>query len=728
MPTERHRRRSPRFGTSHGVLMFALAAGVAAATALPAVAAAPAAAAPVRPGPAILYAPPPRAPQLENAPGGPWHAAPILVSGASAYRQGEFLYQDYLFDDLGAGATYTYPTDSRYAGDAADLVEFRIKPARSGLLIRLTYNAMIDPALVASTIALGDSPTPRPLPFEAGAQEPAQVFVTVHGSTVAITDAATGRAIDARGARAGVDLTRRQVTISVPGNAFDTRGRSTLRVSSASGLWDVANNRYLQPVSGAATATRPGNAGTTGGALFNVAFRFGEPMTGTGGLEIWRDSQQAAALETGDLSAFHADVNLTKLRAGVNDDMPDQPEGVPTHGETDRIFASHFEDQQGRGPQPALQYCHEPCTGSIHAVPDYTSQLQPYSVYVPDVPAPSTGYGMTLNLHFCGGNYNNGPPDAQQLADRGTGSLVLTPEGRGRCFWYWSESGADTFEAWADAGRHFHLDPTYNAISGWSMGGYGTYKYAAEFPDLFAAALPDIGCVSAETGWPGEPTPAVSGEDAEILNLAASYRNIPLLSANANTDVLCVTSSQLQLLDRLRSLGYRYDWREYVGSHGPYYPTADESARFLGDAKVNPNPPHVSYVLDGGMQEPTWGLTANHAYWLSEIQVRDATANNDLGTVDAFSHGFGQADPQVDPVRTTSGTSGSFTFTGEVETWQQPQRARATDELDITLTNVGGVTIDPRRAHVGCDADLHVTSDGPATVRLAGCGRTVTVR
>jgi len=43
------------------------------------------------------------------------------VSGTSAYRGGEFLYQDYLFDDRGAGETLTYPTDPRYAADAADL-------------------------------------------------------------------------------------------------------------------------------------------------------------------------------------------------------------------------------------------------------------------------------------------------------------------------------------------------------------------------------------------------------------------------------------------------------------------------------------------------------------------------------------------------------------------------------------------------------------------------------
>src|SRR5205823_14013172 len=152
--SERHGCRSSLTSTSRRTRMLALAVGLLsglAGAALPAQAATttPAVSFAPRPGPAILYAPPPRAPQLTNARGSAWHAAPIMVSGASAYRQGEFLYQDYLFDDRGAGSAYTYPTDSRYAGNAADLVELRLKPVRSGLLIRLTYNAMIDPALVA---------------------------------------------------------------------------------------------------------------------------------------------------------------------------------------------------------------------------------------------------------------------------------------------------------------------------------------------------------------------------------------------------------------------------------------------------------------------------------------------------------------------------------------------------------------------------------------------------
>src|SRR4051812_13849722 len=63
-----------------------------------------------RPGPDLLYADAASAPQLTSA--APWRADPILISGASAYRDGEFLYQDYLYDDHGAHFTAD-PSDPR---------------------------------------------------------------------------------------------------------------------------------------------------------------------------------------------------------------------------------------------------------------------------------------------------------------------------------------------------------------------------------------------------------------------------------------------------------------------------------------------------------------------------------------------------------------------------------------------------------------------------------------
>ena len=138
----------------------------------------------IQPGPAALNNPPPRAPQLENT--GIWQAAPILVSGSTAYRNGEFLYQDFLYDDRGAttngnaGSTqlarsgrYTYPTNiAAYFENAADFVEVRLKLTATDTAVRLTYNSMSDASLVAATIALGGTAgTLRTIPFGANAVE-----------------------------------------------------------------------------------------------------------------------------------------------------------------------------------------------------------------------------------------------------------------------------------------------------------------------------------------------------------------------------------------------------------------------------------------------------------------------------------------------------------------------------------------------------------------------------
>ena len=169
-----------------------------------------------RPGPDILYQPLADAPQLQNA--GNWQAPPILVSGASAYRQGEFLYQDYLYDDSGAigspvqndprfsgngfsrpTGTYTYPTNSVYANNAADFVELRVKPLADSTSFRITLNTLKPGGedLVATTIAIGSSLLPRAFPHGANASAPAQLFLTVHGNTAELLDAATGLPVGA---------------------------------------------------------------------------------------------------------------------------------------------------------------------------------------------------------------------------------------------------------------------------------------------------------------------------------------------------------------------------------------------------------------------------------------------------------------------------------------------------------------------------------------------------
>jgi hypothetical protein len=731
----------------------ALAAAMSTAAAMPAVAGADAGSLfrgpGPRPGPPILYAPPADAPQLQNT--GIWHAPPILVSGAAAYRDGEYLYQDFLYDDHGAdgvlrdqndprtganagasgdifsqpNGTYTYPTDARYAENAADLVELRVKPLADATAFRITLNTLNDPALVATTIAIGDSIVPRPFPHGANASAPAQLFLTVHGATAELLDAATGA--PARLApSASVDVTRRQIEVRVPHADWDPTGK-VVRLAAGVGLWDGANGRYLIPQQNA-DATHPGGAGLLANptAFFNVAFRFGEPMpypgdlTGTGtDPKWWRDAAQGQALMSGDLSPFHADVDFRKLAAGVDDES-----AVPQTGPMDRILASHFETEQG---EDYSTFCgvSTACKGELRG------QLQPYAIYVPPTPSPTGRYGLTLLLHSLSANYNQylSTRNQSQFGDRGEGSIVITPEGRGPDGWYYDYAGADTFEVWADVARHYPLDPRFTDVTGYSMGGYGTYKLATQFPDLFARAQPTVGPPGVGI-WvpPGPPQPG--GDESNTNRMLASVRNVPFLIWNAATDELVPYPGPVEQAQTFDALGYRYEFDTFAPAEHLTLAIDDQfrpAADFLGTARVVRNPAHVTYVRNPTMDFPAVGTQATGAYWLSGVQLRDAGGSAPLGTIDVRSEGFGYGDPAPSDTQRgggalTGGNLPALAYTSQSRTWSPAPAQRISDTLVIDAQNIGTVTIDPRRAHVDCAATLVVTSDGPLAIHMRGCG------
>jgi predicted esterase len=697
-----------------------------------------------RPGPDLLYQKPATAPQLTNS--GVWRAQPILVSGATAYRSGEFLYQDFLYDDHGANGgvrdpgdqrtqgdsfsgpngTYTYPTNDVYAGNAADLVELRVRPLANATAFRITLNTLKDPSLVATTIAIGDSDAARQFPHGANASAPAQWFMTVHGQTADMLDAATGKPAPAAPS-VSVDTTRRQVTVLVPHSDWNP-GSGTARLAAGTGLWDKAAGRYLIPTQ-AADATHPGGAGTLSKppAFFNVAFRTAEPMpdptdpAGTGANPAWwRDSQQGQALKTGDVSPFYAYVDFGKLQRGATDDG-----GVPAGGPMDRILASHFETKQGTDYSTT-------CGGADSCKGELRGQLQPYAIYVPRKPQPGAGYGLTLLLHSLGAGYNQylGTRNQSQIGERGPGSIVITPEGRGPDGWYYDYAGADTFEVWADVASRYRLDPDWTSISGYSMGGYGTYKFATQYPDLFAKGQPVVGPPGLGIWIP--PATVSGGDSTNTNHMLPSVRNVPFLIWNAVTDELVPYPGVVEQAQTFDQLGYRYEFDSFAPAEHLTLAVNDEyqpAANFLGTTKVDRSPAHVTYVVNPKMDFPEMGAPANHAYWLSGLALRDSSGDAPRGTIDVRSEGFGVGDPVAGPTQhgagaLTGGTIPAIAFTSQSREWGPVPPALTRNRLDITAQNIASVTIDPGRARVSCGAALNVQTDGPVNVTLAGCGRT----
>jgi Putative esterase len=705
-----------------------------------------------RPGPDILYAPLAAAPQLDNAPSSVWQASPILVSGASAYRSGEFLYQDFLYDDHGArgsardtgdprtagdsfsapNGTYTYPTSAAYANNAADLVELRVRPLSGATAFRVTLNTLNDPSLVGFTVALGGTPgEPVAWPHGANVVAPAEFFLTVHGNSADLLDAA-GNPVNSTGPgpSVSVDLTRRQFTVLLPHTEWDPTGQS-VRLAAGVGLWDNANDRYLLPQT-SADATHPGGAAglVNPAAFFNLAFRFNgqEPFpkpdsSSSSDPAWWRDRAQGHALAAGDISQFFANADFPKLAAATNDDMPGQPQGVPQTGPIDRILASHYETEQGADYSTT-------CGNSTGCKGELRGQLQPYAIYVPANPPPSTGYGLTLLLHSLGANYNQfeSTRNQSQFGDRGTGSIVITPSGRGPDGWYYEYAGADTFEVWADVAARFTLDSDWTSIAGYSMGGYGTYKFATQFPDLFAKAQPTVGPPGLGI-WAPPADPEPGGAQSNTYRQLASLRNIPFLIWDASSDELVPLPGPVQQAQGFDALGYRYEFDVFspaehltLAINDQFQPGAD----FLGTTRVDRNPAHVSYAYNPTMDFPAVGTAAGHAYWVSGITLRDSSGTAPLGTIDVRSEGFGLGDPTPSPTTTgsgtlTGGTIPSISYTSQSRTWGPAPATPVADVLDINATNISAITVDVARAHVDCNVTLNITSNGPLAVKLQGC-------
>lgn len=670
-------------------------------------------------GPDILHRALPTAPQLENTRS--WTAPPIMISGAQAYRQGEFLYQDFLYDDR----ALTYPADpQRLAGNAADIVEVRIEPRRTTTAIRVTLNSMLDPDAAAVTIALGGQEgQSHPIPHDAGARMPADVFVTAHGCAGDIVRAADGVTLP-QPPRVSTDLRRRQLQIEVSHRAFDP-GRRTVRVGAAVGLWDAAKGAYLRP-----DPARP--------AFFNVAFRDYGPWT----QNTWMDRSQNAALAAGDLSPLHADVDFRKLAARTRDER-----GVPRTGPMNRILVSRFETVQGRGSSAGGDIFGNYVCDPPGCTYQYSGRLQPYSVYVPDRERPRDGYGVVVNLHGADSNHNHfeggstEPPLSvwKMLAQEGQPSVMVMPNARGQTYCYFGMAGADVFEAWADAASHYRLDPDQALLTGSSMGGFGVYKLSTQFPDLFKAIFPNIAPEICSIPDVGATLGAHTGQTG-IGDAFASLRNVPVLASSGLDDPLVDVAITSRSAGRLDLLGYRYDHWHFQstdpgGGHAEYRQFVRDEFRALNRpaATVDRDPRRVTYTFNGFVSDDRYGLRSDHAYWVGGLRLADAGASPPMGTIDVTSGAIPAATQEVLPTENAAGTlfNGARLYKRQSRRWRPAGEEPISDGFAMRTTNIAAAALDVRRMRLPefGTIDGEVDAGAPLELTLRGSfgdGTTVT--
>jgi poly(3-hydroxybutyrate) depolymerase len=704
-----------------------------------------------RPGPQLLYERPPAAPELSNR--APFRAKPLLVSGTDAYRDGEYLYQDYLFDDRGAdtlegsagqrdsnadfsptSGNVFYPTAARFAQNAADLVELRVKPTRGAILYRVTLNTVKakDDAIVGIGIDTNRSGGARVLwPGGAGVSSPGlDRFVTAWGTggRVYRRDPATGElegeeSLD--GDQVTINRRTNQMTIRVPRSVMNPGG-ATWRYAAGAGLRS-ARNGFKQIRPGPPTATEPGSGDRTEGApgVFNLAFRFDEPLSSRPnprygqnvGLGNWFETKQAARLKrasplsTPSTAGFHADVDFGRLAGGADERLH-----APRQNQA-RIMSSSLEVPEGFRDR----------------FPSYGGRLQPYFLRVPSTRTSGRPRGLTFSLHSLGATYTQygvfSPTQLQQFGDE-RGNLVATPLGRGANGWYTGEGEADFFEVWRDVARNFRLDSERVALTGYSMGGYGTYRLGVLYPDLFGRAFTTVG-PPARGGWvppapPFDPELGRSTQDTSSNRLLENARWVPHMNWVALMDELVPYPGPRAQQRRFDRLGLRSQLWTFPGQHFTLAVLDEwEAAKnFLGRSRVKRAPSRVNHAIMPDTQRPDLGLVQDHAYWVSGLNARDRNRNPKTSParaeIDAISQAFGEdATPRTAPVTSAGGGPPAPSAVDGTRWTAIPARPRA-NSLSVQLRNMARATIDGPRARLDGARRLrvHIDSDGNATMRL----------
>ncbi len=195
-------------------------------------------------------------------------------------------------------------------------------------------------------------------------------------------------------------------------------------------------------------------------------------------------------------------------------------------------------------------------------------------LYVPSTYRPGTPAGLTLSLHSLGQHYwqyNDGLVFDQLGEQRG--NLVLSPMARGDDGWYQREAEYDVFEAWNDVAGRFTLDPARVSSSGYSMGGYATYRLAGLYPDLFARAFTAVGPPGDGIWLP--PAAPTGGAETLSNTWLENFRNVPVMNiAGVLDELVPYAGPRAQNLGApevgvrgLEQLGYDYRFVTY--------PTAD---------------------------------------------------------------------------------------------------------------------------------------------------------
>lgn len=676
----------------------------------------------------------------------PFRDAFSRTSGTGRLIDGALEWSDWVYDAYGASSPqgvplnqitlngagspaqgdYVYPSGAA-GNDGADIFRAGVGLTRRDTIWRVDWNTLADPSVPIAEWTFDTDHDAR----TGAAAWPAAANVSSPGIEKALVVSAKGaELLDAAGGRTlarfrtAVDKGARSFVVTIPRSVLPVGG--TWRVRLAAGLADAAGTGFATPtLSGGAPAP------ATAPRVYNITFRTAaqEPpiytdgqtdalvarlrgaLAGAPGLadlgaagatslvtgNFWGEDDQADTLATGDVSRFSRLVRWSQLAAGRTTAPP------LLRGYSDRWYVTDVHLGQGVDATP-------------NADPAYLGAVQPYAVYVPRDYRPGTPLPLTWMLHSLTVNYNQyGALDPRQIQEEcaARDTICASPEGFGPAGGWAGNAEHDFWQVWRQLALAYRLDPIRTVISGYSMGGIGSFEIGMTYPSAFAAAMP----------LDGLDDSSCSGADR-----SANVHWVPYVISNALLDEESPWTDAESEASQFEAAGNRYAFFTTTMPEHNVTAGADgfstQVAALHGTPLATSAPGTISYTWCANVVDAGLGLGPTSVYWLSGLSQRSASSSSQILAGDAAI----PTAPEAEQVSTgVVDPPDAPPMTVRTATWQPGPAPPAAARLALTLTNAAALTVDTAAARLP-GGTATVRTDGPTALTLAALAPGTVVR
>ena len=224
---------------------------------------------------------------------------------------------------------------------------------------------------------------------------------------------------------------------------------------------------------------------------------------------------------------------------------------------------------------PAMAFAGEPQTGFLRREVIVGHETYRYQVFVPRQWNGGKKWPVILFLHGAGERGRDGERQAGVGLGRADAlnredfpAVIVMPQCREKTAWRDPAMRAQALAALEQAIREFNGDRERVSLTGISMGGYGTWEFAADETGLFSAYVPVCGGLRASTHYPEIYFSRF--EDLEFAAdpyaaLARRVGRIPVRIFHGGADLVVPVDESRKMATALKAAGADAQYVEYPG-------------------------------------------------------------------------------------------------------------------------------------------------------------------